>query len=78
LLLATADGGKTWEPRKTGLKENLAAIRFVGQSGWAAGYDGVIIHSSDGGKTWAPQETHTKESLEGIFFLDADRGWAVG
>src|SRR5664280_598265 len=39
LLVATNDGGKTWETRKTSAKENLTSIQFVGQSGWATGYD---------------------------------------
>lgn len=78
LLAITSDAGKSWQPLKTDLKENLAAIQFIGQQGWIAGYDGVILHSADGGKTWTPQTTGTKESLESIFFLDANLGWAVG
>lgn len=78
LLMATANGGKTWESRKTGTKENLTIVQFVGQSGWVAGYDGVVLHSSDGGQTWAQQASGTKESLESLYFLDADHGWAVG
>ena len=77
-LMATADAGKTWEARKTDLKENLTTIQFIGQQGWASGYDGVIIHTSDGGKTWAKQETGTKESLESLFFIDENHGWAAG
>ena len=64
--------------RKTDAHENLAAIQFLGQSGWIAGFDGVILHTADGGRTWARQETGTKESLESVFFLDADHGWAAG
>jgi photosystem II stability/assembly factor-like uncharacterized protein len=43
-----------------------------------SGYNGVLLHSGDGGRTWARQTTGTSQSIENIFFLDADRGWAVG
>jgi hypothetical protein len=78
LLLATTDGGKTWQPRKTGTTENLIAIQTIGDSGWLSGYDGVILHSSDGERTWTRQDSGVTQALEGLYFLDAEHGWAVG
>jgi photosystem II stability/assembly factor-like uncharacterized protein len=78
MVLATADGGNTWQPRVSGVKDHLTDITFVGESGWIAGYQGVVLHSTDGGKTWARQTTHTSLTLESIFFLDKDHGWSVG
>jgi photosystem II stability/assembly factor-like uncharacterized protein len=78
MILATEDGGKTWQPRVAGVKDHLTDVTFVGQSAWIAGYQGVILHSADGGKTWARQPAGTSMTLEGIFFLDQDHGWAAG
>jgi len=78
LVLGTSDAGKTWAPQKSGTKEKLMDVTFVGNEGWATGMTGTLIHTSDGGKTWAPQKTSTTQAIEGIFFLDAKHGWAVG
>lgn len=46
---------------------------------WAVGSPGcVILHSPDGGQTWNSHQTGLLESLRATYFLDADRGWAVG
>lgn len=78
MLLATEDGGKTWQTRQSGVKEHLMDITFAGESGWIAGYQGVLLHTTDGGKTWARQNVKSSMTLESIFFLDKDHGWAVG
>jgi len=49
---------------------------------FAVGYEflgdsAVVLHTTDGGQTWDPSYPATND-LEGIFFLDAQRGWAVG
>src|SRR5581483_1184093 len=77
-ILATEAGGKTWQPRTSGVKEHLMDITFIGNSGWIAGYQGVILHSDDGGKTWTRQRSTTTLTLESLFFLDKDHGWAAG
>ena len=53
-------------------------MQMVGDEGWIAGFDGVILHTTDGGKTWTKQNTGVTLSLEALFFLDAKNGWAVG
>jgi photosystem II stability/assembly factor-like uncharacterized protein len=78
MILATADGGKTWQPRVSGVKEHLMDITFIGQSGWIVGYQGVILNTADGGQTWVRQTAKSNMTLEGVFFLDKDHGWAVG
>ena len=77
-ILATEDGGKTWNPRTSGTKEHLLSIYTVGDQAWAGGFDGVLLHSGDGGKTWQPQASGTTMALESIFFLNPTVGWAVG
>ena len=59
-------------------KQHLMDITFVGESGWVAGYQGLMLHTGDGGRTWSKQATKTSQTLETVFFLDADHGWSVG
>ena len=46
-ILATADGGETWEPRTSGTKERLYGVQFLadGRAGWAVGGGGTILVS---------------------------------
>jgi photosystem II stability/assembly factor-like uncharacterized protein len=77
-LLATMDGGKTWQPRAAGTKEHLLSAFCLGDHAWVGGFDGTILYSPDSGQTWTKQKSGTTMALESIFFLDPDRGWAVG
>jgi photosystem II stability/assembly factor-like uncharacterized protein len=45
---------------------------------WAVGERGTILFSEDGGRNWRIQESGTTCSLRGVYFLDSQRGWAVG
>ena len=77
-LLATTDGGKTWKPRDTGTKEHLLSVFTLGNQAWVGGFDGILLYSGDGGATFTKQASGTSMALERVFFLDPDRGWAVG
>jgi photosystem II stability/assembly factor-like uncharacterized protein len=78
LLIATADGGKSWVrqavPKGTTW---LLSVHFTadGAHGWAAGLGGVIA-TDDGGSTWVLQTTLLTSSF--YFAADGQRGWAVG
>jgi photosystem II stability/assembly factor-like uncharacterized protein len=92
-VLQSADG-KAWTQLKTPTRSTLTAITAVDGQLWAAGHDGVIIHSADAGKTWqaqrrdpyqlaAGQSAADHESLQGapildLYFSDASNGIAVG
>lgn len=61
-ILATTDGGNTWQSQHYKKALRLSRIRFINeQEGWAVGakipvsvgYEGVVLHTTDGGKTWA-------------------------
>jgi photosystem II stability/assembly factor-like uncharacterized protein len=78
-ILATTDGGLTWEPQDPGTTHAVAAIDFVdAEHGWAVGGTGNIIVTSDGGQTWTPQTSGTSAYLRSVAFADAHYGWAVG
>jgi photosystem II stability/assembly factor-like uncharacterized protein len=44
---------------------------------WAAGGEGVLVHTTDSGQSWELKQLDTN-SLWALFFLDAERGWAAG
>lgn len=69
-------------------RSTLTAVAAVGNMVWAVGHEGVILHSADGGQTWARQRVapFDKNSMElsngapllDVFFLDEQRGYAIG
>src|SRR5262249_19505870 len=49
-----------------------------GQTGWAVGFQGVIIATTNGGKSWRPQSSGVSGvQLSGVSF-DGSNGYAVG
>jgi photosystem II stability/assembly factor-like uncharacterized protein len=49
VVLRTTDGGLNWEDLPTGTVSDLRAVFFIDQDyGWAAGSDGLIIHTQVG------------------------------
>jgi photosystem II stability/assembly factor-like uncharacterized protein len=60
--------------------ELLGIYALDGDTAWAAGQDGVILHTSNGGATWTRQaeEQAPEVQLQGIYASDADNVWVVG
>lgn len=60
-ILVSADFGATWKQAAVPVSSDLTAVCFVDdKNGWAAGHDGVILHTNDGGDTWSLQLTGVK------------------
>ncbi|MGH9226940.1 MAG: WD40/YVTN/BNR-like repeat-containing protein [Acidimicrobiales bacterium] len=84
VTIASADGGRTWEPRLGKFKDDVDPLNFSGVSfvdemrGFAVGNEGRIVATSDGGLTWSLQRAGSVESLSSVSFTDAKRGVAVG
>lgn len=86
-VLVSGDG-KTWIQAKTPTRSTLTSVSAQGASIWAAGHDGVIIHSADGGKTWRrqrvqPWSADSQDPTNGspildTLFVSASEGYAVG
>ena len=82
LILLSDDAGQTFrQAQAVPTQALLTSLSFVDEKeGWAAGHDGVVIHTADGGDTWVLQH----EDLDGdkplfsVFFRDAQHGLAVG
>jgi hypothetical protein len=53
-ILATRDGGTTWQAQSSGTQAHLWSVQFLpdGQRGWAVGVGGTILSTRDGGTTW--------------------------
>lgn len=85
LVLATTDGGRTWQPPAGKLPpatEQLCdwqSITTAGANVWIAGAPGsVVLHSPDAGRTWQLQPTGITAPLTTIHFADERRGWVAG
>jgi photosystem II stability/assembly factor-like uncharacterized protein len=90
-ILRSADG-ETWTQAKVPTRSTLTAIAAAGDQLWAAGHDGVIVHSADGGNTWTAQrrdpfdgsiDPSQRDPRQGapildLLFTDALHGIAVG
>lgn len=77
-LLATADGGRTWNrqdypPSGSG----PVALHFTSATeGWLV-LDGKLAHSTDGGTTWSTPLTNAEMTyLSGMSWGDATHAWA--
>ncbi|MER3441538.1 MAG: hypothetical protein C4296_09220 [Gemmataceae bacterium] len=55
------------------------AMAWHDDRGWLVGRPGsVVLHTWDGGRSWQTFSTGQPVPLHGLFFLDDNRGWAVG
>lgn len=86
-ILISKDG-TDWQQSDVPTRSTLTSVSTQGASIWAAGHDGVIVHSADGGKTWQrqrvqPWSPESQEITNGsaildTLFTDATTGYAVG
>src|SRR5215470_6833540 len=82
VILATSDGGETWERRY--LSESVGEwawkihfvddrVGFVTTEGPTP--QGVVIRTTDGGASWAPVTVSPGTAFEGVGFVSRERGW---
>ncbi len=86
-VLMSTDG-KQWTQAAVPTRSTLTSIATADGMLWAAGHDGVIVHSADGGKTWvrqrvSPWSYDLVELTDGVpvmdlLFTDANNGFAIG
>lgn len=84
VILATSDGGDTWQTRYTSTAAGQRAwkIQFVNDRvGYVttegASPEGVVVKTTDGGATWRALPVSAGRSFEGVGFVDPDRGWVA-
>jgi photosystem II stability/assembly factor-like uncharacterized protein len=83
-----SEDGQAWTQAKVPTRATLTTIATADGVLWAAGHDGVIVHSTDGGQTWtrrraAPWSYDIVDPSEGVpvmdlLFTDARNGFAIG
>jgi photosystem II stability/assembly factor-like uncharacterized protein len=93
-LLATEDGGATWQLRRRPSDDTLRDIHFADpDNGWIVCERNVyaiqstgearsyLLKTSDGGRTWARVELQEKgqgATMLRVVFASRERGWAFG
>ena len=91
-ILATTDGGSTWQPQYN-VPVSVYRIFFVDKmKGWASATNGKIYNTSDGGRTWNSQRTEMEFAegpvdltsdaakqfaMRSVHFADKDHGFAA-
>jgi len=80
ILLATTDGGTTWQKLPFLFQQNIKSIFFIDpQHGWVYDNGGTLYRTTDGGHQWIVGISGKGAApLIGIFFINADEGWVVG
>lgn len=83
-----SDDAKSWRQVQVPTRATLTTITSIDGQLWAAGHDGVILHSADGGQSWerrrqSPWSPDLADTSEGvpildILFSDAQHGIAIG
>ncbi len=80
-IFLSDDEGATWQPAVSPTQTTLTTLHFLDVlQGWAAGHDGVVLHTADGGANWK-QLHHAPEDerpLFAIHFNDPQHGVAAG
>ena len=79
VIVASTDGGQTWEIRHTEPGKYFSDVHFVDRfTGWVADASDLLLKTTDSGRTWAKQIAPAKAYWAEIQFLDYDQGWVLG
>jgi len=74
-------GQPTWQLGNLGVLFDMHGLHFPSDlTGYAVGFNnsGAVLKSEDGGITWTRQVSNTSRNLNAVYFVDTQRGWAVG
>lgn len=76
---STADGGKNWVTRVSGVVSSLRRVTFIdANTAIAVGDSGSIVRSTNRGVTWAKIPSFATTNLNDVFFVSDRIGWVVG
>lgn len=80
-VASTTNGGANWRVQTFPSRGSAVRFRDVffadDQFGWIVGWPGRILRTVDGGRNWQ-QTTPSGDGFLGVYFVNRDRGWAVG
>lgn len=75
-------GQPVWQNDNLGTLYDLHGLHFPSDvlTGYAVGFNatGSVLKTEDGGLSWSPQISNTGRQLNAVYFVDTQRGWAVG
>jgi photosystem II stability/assembly factor-like uncharacterized protein len=80
-ILLSDDAGSSWRQVIAPTRSQLTSVFFADSShGWAAGHDGVILHSADAGESWVMQHQDQQydDPVLDIWFRNRREGFAIG
>jgi photosystem II stability/assembly factor-like uncharacterized protein len=80
IIIASSNSGASWSLNTRGTEDEvLSDIFFINQqTGWAAGWQGIIYSSTTGGRIWNKQISNTTAQLNSVCFINAQTGFAAG
>ena len=83
LVYRSGDGGRTWQRQESGVTAKLSTVQFVDDRiGWIGeAAKPAVLKTTDGGASWrriAIPDVDDESGLSNLYFLDAQRGWALG
>ena len=78
LLLATTDGGATWQRKTFG--GELTGVTFAdARHGWVVGDRAIgILGTTDGGRTWRQEPSAARYDASTVACVSANDAWALG
>jgi photosystem II stability/assembly factor-like uncharacterized protein len=75
-ILATTDGGVTWQVQRSGTQNRLEKVAFADtQNGWVLGTYGEVLRTADGGATWQSFSIGRADSAQTFGASDASNAW---
>jgi photosystem II stability/assembly factor-like uncharacterized protein len=80
-IYKTADGGSSWTKQFGDSNTEFVAISFFdSQSGWAVGFNNLVLHTTDGGGTWVAQDVGAPPitAINGVTAVSATTAWIAG
>jgi photosystem II stability/assembly factor-like uncharacterized protein len=79
IVIASSDGGLTWQQQHTPVENTLFGVRFIdAKRGWAVGVDSLILRTEDGGASWTVQHPPTSQRSLYDVAVRGQNGWIVG
>jgi len=79
IVMASADGGRTWTQQHTPIESTLFGVRFLDVNrGFAVGIDSTILSTTDGGQTWRTVTPPITQRSYYDITVRGQNGWIVG
>lgn len=75
-LLATQDGGVSWNAQLSGTQQGLSRVVFASPLvGWVAGSNGELLKTADAGASWQRVSFGRNDSIQTLGATDAATAW---